>query len=67
METSNSEGIKNVQENKVLLTFSAFLAASAPDRLSKVTNPTGWKVKNKNKQLELISIKQNCWSMRIIL
>lgn len=51
---------KNVKENKGLLTFSAFLAASAPDRLSKVTNPTGWKVKNKHKQFELISIKQNC-------
>lgn len=24
------------------LTFKAFLAASASDRLSKLTNPTGW-------------------------
>lgn len=30
-----------------MLTFSAFFAASAPDRLSKVTNPTGWKAKRK--------------------
>lgn len=36
---------RNVNENKTVLTFSAFFAASAPDRLSKVTNPTGWKVK----------------------
>lgn len=26
-----------------VLTFKAFFAASAPDRLSNVTNPTGWK------------------------
>lgn len=38
----------NVKENEAMLTFSAFFAASAPDRLSKVTNPTGWKVE-KNK------------------
>lgn len=31
-------------KTKAMLTFSAFFAASAPDRLSKVTNPTGWKV-----------------------
>ena len=29
------------------LTFNAFFAASAPDRLSKVTNPTGWKTKDR--------------------
>lgn len=33
-----------------MLTFSAFFAASAPDRLSKVTNPTGCKVKKKEGQ-----------------
>lgn len=27
------------------LTFNAFFAASAPERLSKVTKPTGWKRK----------------------
>lgn len=36
-----------MKENKAMLTFSAFFAASAPDRLSKVTNPTGWKVKKR--------------------
>lgn len=44
-----------MKENKVLLTFSEFFAASAPDRLSKVTNPTGWKVK-KQKQFEPICL-----------
>lgn len=29
------------KKNGELLTFSAFLAASASDRLSKLTNPTG--------------------------
>lgn len=41
---------RNVKENKAMLTFSAFFAASAPDRLSKVTNPTGCKVKQKKKR-----------------
>lgn len=30
------------QERGMTLTFKAFLAASASDRLSKLTNPTGW-------------------------
>lgn len=45
----------NVKENKVMLTFSAFFAASAPDRLSKVTNPTGWKVKKKKKKKDSLN------------
>lgn len=31
-----------------MLTFKAFFAASAPERLSKVTNPTGWKTRGRN-------------------
>lgn len=31
-----------------MLTFNAFFAASAPERLSKVTNPTGWKTRGRN-------------------
>lgn len=58
MENSNSKRLQNVKENKALLTFSAFLAASAPDRLSKVTNPTGWKVKKKQTVSTDIYIKQ---------
>lgn len=55
-----------MKENKELLTFSAFLAASAPDRLSKVTNPTGWKVKKQ--QFEPIFIlNKTGYQMRIIL
>lgn len=42
-------GINNVSVELLCawltLTFNAFFAASAPDRLSKVTNPTGWKTK----------------------
>ena len=36
-----------MNKNKAMLTFRAFFAASAPERLSKVTNPTGWKAKGK--------------------
>lgn len=38
----NTKALENEQK-PVVLTFNAFLAASAPERLSKVTNPTGWK------------------------
>lgn len=35
-------GAGEEREEGVTLTFKAFLAASASDRLSKLTNPTGW-------------------------
>lgn len=37
--------LKGGREIMRILAFRAFFAASAPDRLSKVTNPTGWKTK----------------------
>ena len=36
---------EELDKNRAMLTFRAFFAASAPERLSKVTNPTGWKAK----------------------
>lgn len=35
-------GVWEEHEGGMTLTFKAFLAASASDRLSKLTNPTGW-------------------------
>lgn len=45
------------KKESAMLTFSAFFAASAPDRLSKVTNPTGWKTKEKHTDYKQTSKK----------
>lgn len=34
---------------KIILTFRAFLAASASDLLSKLTKPTGYRTGNRNR------------------
>ena len=39
---TNAELVLEEQREGMTLTFKAFLAASASDRLSKLTNPTGW-------------------------
>lgn len=53
--TENRGDVETVLERSrravMTLTFKAFLAASASDRLSKLTNPTGWGDRTKERNM----------------
>lgn len=52
----NIEKYLNYQmKKKIVLTFRAFLAASASDLLSKLTKPTGYRTENRNRSKDRIT------------